>query len=103
MPGRSSGSLPILKLVGSKDWSQGEKLGQGFGQSQRVETSTSLRVDPRVVLASYLLQLNQAELDQALETELNENPALERLQDDTEPIHDEAILQSVAPHELRPS
>jgi len=50
-----------------------------------------------------LLQLNQAELDQALETELNENPALERLQDDQEPIQEETILKSVAPCELRPS
>ena len=56
-----------------------------------------------MVLSSYLLQLNQVELDQALETELNENPALERLQDELEPIHTEAILESVAPHELRPS
>lgn len=68
-----------------------------------METGTTLRVDPRVVLSSYLLQLNQAELDQALETELNENPALERLQDDQEPIQDEAILKAVAPHELKPS
>lgn len=78
-------------------------LRQGLGQSQRVETSTTLRVDPRVVLASYLLQLNQAELEQALETELNENPALERIQDDQEPIQDEAILKAVAPQELRTS
>lgn len=77
-------------------------MRQGLGQTQRVETGTTLRVDPRVVLASYLLQLNQAELDQALETELNENPALERLQDDQEPIQDEAILKAVAPQELKP-
>lgn len=56
-----------------------------------------------MVLASYLLQLNQAELDQALETELNENPALERLQDEQEPIQDEQILKSVAPQELKPT
>lgn len=77
-------------------------MRHGLGQSQRVETSTTLRVDPRVVLASYLLQLNQAELDQALETELNENPALERLQEDQEPIQEEAILRTVAPQELKP-
>lgn len=78
-------------------------LRTGLGHTQRIETSTTLRVDPRVVLASYLLQLNQAELDQALETELNENPALERLQDDQEPIQEEMILRTVAPQELRPS
>lgn len=78
-------------------------VSHGLGPNQRVETSTTLRVDPRVVLASYLLQLNQVELDQALETELNENPALEKLHDEHEPIHDEVILKTVAPHELRPS
>ena len=83
--------------------SQVKNLRQGLGHTQRVETGTTLRVDPRVVLASYLLQLNQAELDQALETELNENPALERLQDEQEPIQEETILKTVAPHELRPS
>jgi RNA polymerase sigma-54 factor len=43
------------------------------------------------------------ELEQVIETEINENPALERLQEDQEPINEEAILRSVAPHELRPS
>jgi len=55
------------------------------------------------VLASYLLQLSQAELEQAIQTELNENPALEKLQDEHEPLLDEVILRSVAPQELRPS
>lgn len=78
-------------------------MTQRLGQYQRVETTTTLRVDPRVVLSSQLLQLGQVELEQAIETELNENPALERLQDDVEPLSEEAILRSVAPHELRPS
>jgi RNA polymerase sigma-54 factor len=76
---------------------------QRLGQQQRVETSTTLRVDPRVVLSSQLLQLSQVELEQAIDTELNDNPALERLQEDSEPITDESILRTVAPHELRPS
>ncbi len=76
---------------------------QRLGQHTRVDTSTTVRVDPRVVLSSQLLQLSQAELQQAIETELNENPALERLHDDAEPISDECILKTVAPHELRPS
>ncbi len=74
-----------------------------LGQHSRVETSTTLRVDPRVVLSSQLLELGQAELQQAIETELNENPALERLHDDADPISHESILRAVAPHELRPS
>lgn len=55
------------------------------------------------MLASYLLQLSQAELEQAIQTELNENPALEKLQDEHEPLLDEVILRSVAPQELKPS
>jgi RNA polymerase sigma-54 factor len=78
-------------------------LSQRIGAFQRNEVSTTLRVDPRVVLASQMLQLSQAELEQAIETELNENPALERLQDDAEIISDEMILKTVAPQELRPS
>ncbi len=77
-------------------------MTQRLGQYQRVETTTTIRVDPRVVLGSQLLQLGQVELEQAIETELNENPALERLQDDVEPLSEEFILRSVAPHELRP-
>jgi RNA polymerase sigma-54 factor len=66
---------------------------------QRMETG--LRVDPRVVLSSHLLQLNQGELEQAIETELNENPALERLDDEFEPIDEAEILKAIAPQELR--
>ncbi len=71
--------------------------------SQRLETSVGLRVDPRVVLSSQILQLTQAELEQAIEAELNENPALERLQDDNEPLSEETILKNIAPQELRAS
>ena len=69
--------------------------------SQRLDTNIGLRVDPRVVLSSQILQLTQAELEQTIEAELNENPALERLQDDHDPLSDEAILKSVAPQELK--
>lgn len=77
-------------------------MAQGFRQNVRIETGTQLRVDPRVVLASQVLQLTQHELEQLIETELQENPALERLQDDHEPIDEESILRTVAPQELRP-
>lgn len=77
-------------------------MAQGFRQNVRVETGTQLRVDPRVVLASQVLQLTQHELEQLIETELVENPALERLHDDIEPIDEESILKAVAPQELRP-
>lgn len=76
-------------------------MRQGMSFTQRLDTSVGLRVDPRVVLSSHILQLTQAELEQAIETELNENPALERLQDDHEPVTDGEILKTVAPCELR--
>ena len=78
-------------------------MSQGFGPTQRTEQKTSLRVDPKVVLSSQVLQLNQHELEQAIEAELEENPALERLQDDAEPVTDETVLKIIAPQELRPS
>ncbi len=71
------------------------QLRNGFGTSQRLDQN--LRLDPRVLLASSLLQLTQAELEQSIETELNENPALERLQDDVEPISDELVMRVVSP------
>ncbi len=74
-----------------------------IGTRQRVEASPGLRIDPKVVVASNLLQLTQQELEMAIETELNENPALERIEEEHEPLTDEAILSVVAPHELRPS
>lgn len=76
-------------------------MRQGLRTSQRAETG--LRVDPKVVLHSQVLQYTIQELDQAIEAELADNPALERLQDDSEPISEEAILRSVAPQELGPS
>ena len=76
-------------------------MRQGLYQRQRLETG--LRVDPKLVLSSQILQLTQPELEQVIESELNDNPALERLQDDVEPLHDDTILRTVAPQELRPA
>ncbi len=75
-------------------------LRQGFNQRQ--EQQVGLRVDPKIVLSSSILQMSRQELDQAIENELNENPALERLDDEQEPISEEAVLKSVAPQELQP-
>ncbi len=70
-----------------------------LGQSHRLDQT--VRIDPRVVLGSQLLKMSQAELEQAIEAELTENPALERIQDDEEPMSDESILESIAPQELK--
>jgi RNA polymerase sigma-54 factor len=74
-------------------------MSQGLTTRQRVETG--VRIDPRVVLGSYLLQLSEIELEQAVEAEVAENPAIERLQDDFDPVTDDQILRSVAPAELK--
>lgn len=76
---------------------------QGFRQTTRIETSQGLRLDPRLLLSSKLTQMNQTELESAIEEELNANPALERLIDATDVLTEETILRSVAPQELRPS
>lgn len=78
-------------------------MGQGIRASQRVQTTTGLRVDPKVVLNSQIMQYTIQELDQAIEAELADNPALERLHDDSEPLSEEIILRTVAPQELGPS
>lgn len=75
---------------------------QGFRQTQRQQTSVGLRLDPRVLVSSKLLELTQQELDEAISAEIADNPALERLADDTEPLTEATILKSVAPHELSP-
>lgn len=74
-----------------------------IGNWTKLETGLGLKVDPKVVLASQILQYTQQEMDQAIEAELADNPALEKLQDDFEPISEETILRSVAPYELGPS
>jgi len=77
-------------------------MSRGIGNGQSLRTSNTLRIDPRVILASQILELNQAELEQMVESELNENPALERIDDFEGPPSNEEILRSVAPRELMP-
>ena len=78
-------------------------MRQALNHTQRTETGVTLRVDPKVVLGSQVLQCSQQELEQLIEAELVDNPALERLQEDAEPISDETIIRAVAPQELKPS
>lgn len=71
------------------------------GPIQRQDVRTTLRVDPTLVLRSKILELSQVELQQAVETELAENPALERLEEESEPVTEEDALRAVAPQEFR--
>src|SRR2546421_25215 len=46
-------------------------------QSLELSPRQSLKVSPRLVAANYILELSSQELQQAIATELSENPALE--------------------------
>lgn len=74
------------------------KNGIGIRQSQGVGLKG--RVDPKIVLFSQILQMASTELEQAVQSELNENPALERIDDEKEPLSREEILQHIAPSEV---
>lgn len=82
---------------------EGKAVSQGIRNWTRIETGLGLRVDPKIVLTSQILALTQQELEQAIDVELNENPALERLEEEQPPLTDETILKAIAPQELRPS
>lgn len=77
-------------------------MRNGLRQSTGTRLNQSQRVDPKVVLGSHMLQLSGIELEQLIQSELMENPALERLDDYEESISIEEILESVAPQELKP-
>jgi RNA polymerase sigma-54 factor len=64
-------------------------------QSNRAEAQVSTRVDPKLVMSSTLLQMTCQELDQAVETELNENPALERIEEEEVPLDDDSIADQI--------
>src|SRR5919197_5551048 len=45
--------------------------------AQEHTQSQTIKVSPRLVAANYILELSSQELQQAISTELNDNPALE--------------------------
>ena len=63
-----------------------------IGQRVQTKLQSTTRVDPKVVLASQILQLTHHELEQAVEIELVENPALERIDDFDDFVSDEEIM-----------
>ncbi|MHB1416133.1 MAG: RNA polymerase factor sigma-54 [Chloroflexota bacterium] len=58
----------------------------------------TIKVSPRLVAASYILELSSLELQQAIQTELDENPALEMTEVDKCPICGGAMEGNVCPH-----
>jgi RNA polymerase sigma-54 factor len=71
------------------------------GQFQRQDLRTIVRVDPSVVLRSKVLELTQQELENFVESELADNPALERIEEEFSAVSDELVLRAVAPQELK--
>ena len=77
--------------------------GHSVGLGTQTRLDTGLRVDPRLVLTARLLELNHLELEGRIESELSENPALERQHHTPEdPITEAQILRRLSAHELRP-
>lgn len=71
----------------------------GIRLGHQAGLATSLRVDPRVVLSSILLQFNTLELAAAVQQEICENPALQLTGgDDFEPTEYE-IIRSLSPEQ----
>jgi RNA polymerase sigma-54 factor len=75
-------------------------LNIGYRTGQRLDTG--LRVDPKLLLSSQVLQLTQQELEQMITTELSENPALERVASEDDPLTDRMIEKGVAGRDLKP-
>ena len=76
-------------------------MQNGLRAGTSTSLTTSARVDPKIVLGSKILQLSQAELQQAIDKELAENPAMDRIDEPDAPISDEEVLRVVAPDELK--
>jgi RNA polymerase sigma-54 factor len=68
-------------------------MANSLGTRTRIDASA--RIDPKLVLISQLLQLSQTGLEQVIEAELAENPALEWLQDEPEPVDPEPVARQL--------
>lgn len=71
-------------------------------QSPKVEQRASLRVDPKLVIASRVLELQRYELEKLIEQELNDNPALERLEDEAQELDERTLIQKLERKPERP-
>lgn len=71
-------------------------------QSPKVEQRPGLRVDPKLVIASRVLELQRYELEKLIEQELNDNPALERLDDESQEVDERRLIQKLERRPERP-
>src|SRR6185503_11977284 len=66
--------------------------------SQDFTASQSLKVSPRLVAANYILELSSQELQQAIATELSDNPALELVETPTCQVCGSELHGSLCPN-----
>lgn len=66
--------------------------------TQDISSEMRMKVSPRLVAASYILELSSLELQQAINEELNDNPALEILERETCSVCGGALQGSICPH-----
>ncbi|MDA8188609.1 MAG: hypothetical protein M0T85_10745 [Dehalococcoidales bacterium] len=65
---------------------------------QDMMPNMGMKVSPRLVAASYILELSSQELQQVINEELNDNPALEVLEKATCSVCGGALQGSICPH-----
>ncbi|HLG50938.1 MAG TPA: RNA polymerase factor sigma-54 [Chloroflexota bacterium] len=65
--------------------------------TQEASAQMGMKVSPRLVAASYILELSSQELQQAIAQELAENPALELLEKETCPVCGGPLQGSICP------
>lgn len=68
-------------------------LHQETSQKTKTEVRTQLHVDPRVIVSAKILELPLCELENAVEQELSDNPALEREESAKEIVKEEEIFK----------
>lgn len=73
-------------------------LNLDLDQSQELSARQSLKVSPRLVAANYILELSSQDLQQAIATELSENPALELVEVPTCQVCGSELHGSICPY-----
>ena len=66
--------------------------------TQELTPQMQQKVSPRLVAASYILELSSLELQQAISAELNDNPAMEMMEKETCSVCGGALQGSICPH-----
>src|ERR1700716_4483139 len=90
--GPRPGRLPRRATPMAMELDYEQTLSPYFGTQQ------SMKVSPRLVAASYILELSSQELQQAIATELHDNPALEVVDVPTCRVCGTEMRGSICPH-----